>query len=25
MGVLDFGSQDEIKAASKEVIIQWGC
>jgi hypothetical protein len=23
MGVLDFGSDEEIKAASKEIIIQW--
>jgi hypothetical protein len=23
MGVLDFGSEEEIKAASKEIIIQW--
>jgi hypothetical protein len=24
MGVLDFGSDEEIKAASKEIIIEWG-
>jgi hypothetical protein len=23
MGVLDFGSDEEVKAASKEIIIQW--